>query len=146
MKKVVNILLLITWIAIIFILSNQSGDASKEQSNIIVRVLSNIINIDKDTLTLIVRKLAHIFEYFVLYLLAYNCFKDYKKKYLIPVCIIFCILCSVTDEFHQLFISGREGKITDVFVDSIGILIGFILIEVAYGKKEKTKKISSTKA
>lgn len=141
MKKVISLVLLIIWIIIIFVLSNQSGTSSTNSSNIIVNFLYNITKINKDTLIIIVRKSAHIFEYFVLYLLTYNCFKEYniKNKY---VYIIFCILCSLIDEIHQLFIIGRTGKILDVFVDSIGIFIGLILIEVAYGKKKKVKENS----
>lgn len=39
------------------------------------------------------------------------------------------------DEIHQGFISNRSGELTDVFIDSIGIVLGIILaiiIEKAY--------------
>lgn len=121
-------------------LSNQNGISSTSSSNIIVNFLYDIFKIDKDILIFIVRKSAHIFEYFVLYLLTYNCFKNYNVKNIIIISIIFCILCSSLDEVHQLFISGRTGKLTDVLVDSIGIILGYILIEVHYGKKKKVKK------
>ena len=140
MKKIVSLILLIIWIIIIFMLSNQNGISSTSSSNIIVNFLYDIFKIDKDILIFIVRKSAHIFEYFVLYLLTYNCFKNYNVKNIIIISIIFCILCSSLDEVHQLFISGRTGKLTDVLVDSIGIILGYILIEVHYGKKKKVKK------
>lgn len=140
MKKIVSLILLIIWIIIIFMLSNQNGISSTSSSNIIVNFLYDIFKIDKDILIFIVRKSAHIFEYFVLYLLTYNCFKNYNIKNIIIISITFCILCSSLDEVHQLFISGRTGKLTDVLVDSIGIILGCILIEVNYGKKKKVKK------
>ena len=76
MKKVISLILLILWIVIIFVLSNQTGSVSKSQSNIIVKSLYNIVNTDEHTLILIVRKSAHILEYLILYLLTYNCFKN----------------------------------------------------------------------
>ena len=29
-----------------------------------------------------------------------------------------------TDEFHQLFVEGRSGQLSDVFVDGAGVLVG----------------------
>ena len=142
MKKTISLILLIIWILIIFLLSNQSGGASTSNSNIFVDFLYNITKINKDLLIVIVRKSAHIFEYFVLFILTYNCFNNYGIKN-IYISIIFCILCSIFDEVHQLFISGRTGSIQDIIVDSIGVLIG-MLLEVAYGKKKKVKKTSRT--
>ena len=144
MKKVISLILLILWIVIIFVLSNQTGSVSKSQSNIIVKSLYNIVNTDEHTLILIVRKSAHILEYLILYLLTYNCFKKYNinNKFIF---VIFCLLCSITDEIHQLFIFERTGKVIDIFIDSIGIALGFIIIEVTYGKKKKVEKDSSSK-
>ena len=141
MKKVINLILLVFWIVIIFLFSNQNGTSSTNSSNIIVKFLYDLTKINEDILIVIIRKCAHIFEYFILYLLTYNCFKEYKtNKYMM---ISFCILCGIIDEIHQLFINGRSGNIIDIFVDSIGIIIGFILIEVTYGKKKVEKNSSS---
>lgn len=145
MKRVVNLLLLILWIIIIFILSNQTGSVSKSNSNIIVNALYDVVNLSKHDLIVLVRKSAHIFEYFILFLLVYNCFKGYNVKNIVLSSTLFCILCSIIDELHQLFILDRTGKIIDVFIDSIGIVIGLIIVEVAYGKKKKVKENSSTK-
>ena len=138
MKRVISLILLILWIVIIFLFSNQSGKVSTSESDIVVNQLNNIFNINEHILVVIVRKFAHIMEYFILYLLTYNCYKKYgiKHKY----AIIFCMFCSLIDEIHQLFINGRSGQITDIFVDFIGIIIGYIIIEVIYGKKKETKE------
>lgn len=39
----------------------------------------------------------------------------------------FCILYAASDEFHQLFVPGRAGLITDVCIDSAGALLGILL-------------------
>lgn len=138
MKKALSLVLLIIWIIIIFLLSNQNGSVSTSESDIIVNSINNILGVNEHILVVIVRKFAHIMEYFILYLLTYNCYKKYgiKHKY----SIIFCMFCSLIDEIHQLFINGRSGQITDIFVDFIGIIIGYIIIEVIYGKKKETKE------
>ena len=35
---------------------------------------------------------------------------------------------AATDEFHQLFVPGRSGQITDVLIDSGGLLAGILLV------------------
>ena len=83
MKKYLNLILLILWMIIIFILSHQTADMSSDQSNILVNMLNNIINIKNiELLSLVIRKLAHLIEYLVLGILMINCLKDYKfRKY-----------------------------------------------------------------
>jgi hypothetical protein len=40
----------------------------------------------------------------------------------------FCVLYSVSDEFHQLYSNGRSGNIKDVLLDSLGSLCGILLL------------------
>ena len=50
--------------------------------------------------------------------------------------IVFSFLLGVEyatlDEIHQLFVDGRSGQITDVFIDSIGILLGICFTMCGY--------------
>ena len=139
--KIVNFILLVLWMIIIFGLSNQSGTVSTNQSSVLVDFLYSIIHIDKDVLIVVVRKFAHIVEYLILFILMYNYIKYHNIKNKLELSMILCILYSIIDETHQLFISGRSGQILDVFIDSIGILIGYI--GGYYGKK-KIKENSSS--
>ena len=79
----------------------------------------------------IVRKTAHVLEYFVLFILVINCnfqvHHEGKRKYYL-IGIIFCLLYACLDEFHQSFINGRNGQIKDVLIDSIGIVAGAIIV------------------
>lgn len=127
MKKI-SFLLLIIWMIFIFMLSNQSGSSSTSESNIFVDFIYSIIHIDKDILVVIIRKSAHIFEYFVLFLLMYNYIRHYSIKSKFILSIILCIVYSIFDEGHQLFIEGRSGEVLDVLVDTIGVFLGYILI------------------
>lgn len=112
-------------------MSSFNASDSSSQSGFIVNFLNNILKIENvDILSFIIRKLAHITEYFILGLLTINCLKDYKIKNIFIVSMLFCILYSCTDEFHQLFVSGRSGSIKDVMIDSIGIIFGIAIYKL----------------
>ena len=74
MKKVINIILLIAWMIVIFILSNDNGVQSSGKSDGIAYFIASKINIiDTDTLKFVIRKIAHITEYFILGILFIIC-------------------------------------------------------------------------
>ncbi len=73
----------------------------------------------------IFRKIAHILEYAILTFLLFRAFRagGTKTKKAIILSIIITFLYALSDEYHQTFIFGREGRLEDVGIDSIGILI-----------------------
>ncbi len=126
MKKKISLLLVIIWMIFIFIMSSFDADSSNNQSNLIVNVISNLFNINNlDLLTLIIRKLAHFTEYFILGLLTYNCLRDYHKPYYFG--IIICIIYAISDEVHQIFIPGRSMRLLDIIIDSLGAIIAILV-------------------
>lgn len=102
----------------------------------IIFILSSIPNLESGLKQdFILRKIAHILEYAILTFLLYRAlrpeadqFKPGKKekrafaKALI-LAIIIAFLYALSDEYHQTFVFGREGKLGDVGIDSIGILL-----------------------
>ena len=78
-------------------------------------------------------------EYAILAFLLYKTF-IHKQNPLIKS-FLFTVLYACSDEFHQLFISGRAGQIRDVCIDSTGALI--MLLIVYFILKRKDKKIGS---
>ena len=105
-------------------MSSFDSDISGSQSGFFTNVLISTFNFNNpEMVSLIVRKLAHISEYFVLVLLSINYFKECIKKP-IGISVIFSILYACSDEFHQLFVPGRAGMISDVILDSTGVLLG----------------------
>ena len=128
MKKLFNIIILILWMIFIFIMSNARAVDSDVHSGVIVNIITNIFSIKNiDLITTIVRKCAHVTEYIILGILMLNCLKDYSIKNVIIVSIMLCIIYSISDEVHQLFIEGRSGEVIDVFIDTIGIIIGNLI-------------------
>ncbi len=137
MKKIISLVLLIGWIILIFILSNQNSVVSNSESNVIVEIINTATDASVNTLNYTVRKIAHITEYLILCLLMYNYIRFYSKS-ASKWAILFSLIYAIIDETHQLFIDGRNGQPLDILIDSIGIFFGYI-IEVLYEKKVNNK-------
>lgn len=99
---------------------------------------------DRYVLNHAIRKLAHFTEYLILAILLANAFNVFNKK---PkealIYILFIVLFyAVTDEYHQLFIDGRNSKITDVLIDFMGGIIGMTLFYIGCSLKSKKRRFS----
>jgi len=127
MNRILSISLLILWMIFIFLMSSFNASDSTNQSSSIVLVLSDVLNIHNvDLLSVIVRKIAHFTEYFILGILTSNAFKDFRVKKIFIYCLIFCVFYACTDEIHQLFVPGRSGNFIDILIDSFGSLSGCV--------------------
>ena len=130
-RKIILWILVILWMGLIFYFSSFNGVKSTEQSQ---GFLSHTVLLEgKDDLIQaldpIVRKTAHIGVYFVLGILVSLALNEYNldiKKFIIMAFLI-CFLYSISDEIHQLFVSGRSAELKDVLIDSGGSLIGIIV-------------------
>lgn len=112
---------------LIFTMSAFNSTESSNQSNFIVNIILDIFNITNiKLLSLIIRKLAHFTEYFILGILIYNLIHSYDKK--IYMAIIICVLYAISDEIHQLFVPGRSCQLLDILIDSIGSIVGIYLL------------------
>jgi len=92
---------------------------------------------------LILRKAAHITEYFILTFLLYRAFKgsfNLSSFYLFLWSLSLPFLYAVSDEIHQAFVPVRSGSPKDVFIDTIGIIIFYILIK--YNNKFRKTVVS----
>lgn len=136
MKRVINIILIILWMGLIFVLSNDTAEeSSKKSDGLIVRCVQDIIKRDLSTkekekvlkyLVKPVRKSAHFFLYFVLGILIINLFKSFElfNYKTILLAVLLCFLYACSDEIHQLFIKGRSCEVRDILIDTIGSLSG----------------------
>lgn len=145
-KRFVPILLVIIWVGVIFSFSAQEGDISQSKSLSVVDFIYKyftalVNNLDKDMLHYYVRKLAHVTLYLVLCLVVMNALYHggFRGRALFVRALIICIFYASLDEGYQSFTGGRSGRITDVFIDSIGITIG---IMIGYGVN-KIKKLEN---
>lgn len=163
-KIIISCGLVILWMGIIFNFSNMDTNESNTKSkDTIEKVVdttidtSSKIGITKDkvsdeevkniTLKLNkpLRKCMHATEYLILALLLINALNIIKKKisnkYLIV--IIVCFIYACTDEYHQLFISGRTSRYTDILIDTFGALIGIIIHNIISKLIYKKKKANN---
>ena len=132
MKKIIKTHLFVSWIILIYLLSAETGDQSGSLSDGILLSIAKLLKISDtkafvDTFGFFIRKLAHFSEYFILYILTYECFKEYNCPKLIVVSVLFCVLYASFDEFHQLFVDGRCGQLSDVMIDSSGSIVSCFL-------------------
>lgn len=139
-KRILKIILLISWMILIFMLSHQNGSISSKQSDTVLKFIPRNFVSNEMILITMVRKLAHIVEYFVLFVLIYTNIKEYKSKNLYKLSFTLSLLYSSFDEFHQVFITDRSGSIIDVLIDAIGIIIACILIKYINSKRIKFKQ------
>ena len=133
--KIILWILVIIWMITILSFSKEPAELSDKKSRSLVQIIMPLIeklNIDIsiEELNHYIRKTAHVFNYFTLMILLIFAFKltftNIKFKFLPPY--ITATIFSAIDEFFQTFINGRGGRLTDVLIDNIGILLAILLI------------------
>jgi VanZ family protein len=133
-----NLSLVIFWLGVIFYFSSRPG---------------NTANLSPTFWFYVERKGAHIGEYFILTFLFVNFLKNQftNKLELILMGGALSLLYAISDELHQLNVFGREGKISDVGFDLIGISLAGYLSWFLFNSREvsrvknKIKKIFAKK-
>ncbi len=105
------------------------ADTSSEKSGAVLLMLNNLLFGGKAILTEhIVRKLAHFAEYTIAGMLGMLFFRNLG----FPVLSLFSgLLVALTDE---IFVPGRSGQVTDVWLDFAGVLAGsavYLILSVA---------------
>ena len=145
--------LIITLLMMIFIFFQSSLPAytSQEESDIIVRFLSRFTDRDAEMLSFIVRKLAHFTEYTLLGLFIsltakehYNKKRYHEEHFLIRIFIIplICgVLYAASDEIHQRFVPGRSCELRDVLIDTCGVLLGVLIVNICQHLIARKKKL-----
>nr|WP_106784412.1 VanZ family protein [Lysinibacillus timonensis] len=135
MKKELACAGVILWMIVIFYLSHQPAHVSNELSKGVAMVVSKNFEIVSSGVDFnlgnfnhIIRKYAHFLLYCVLGLFVISMLKKYGLVGLkgIVFSIMICILFSISDEWHQLFVPGRGAQVSDVLIDSAGAIVGII--------------------
>lgn len=138
----------------IFYFSSQTAIQSAGlSSNITERILvaiQDLFHITSDSkqdsflfhmIEIIIRKAAHMAEYAILAVtVGYPLYIFGKRRWrLILWSEVISVIYAMTDEFHQLFVPGRSGQITDILIDGCGAFLGciiFFLISSLVKKKD----------
>ena len=152
--RAILIIALIGTFSIIFGFSNQnsktSGGISQKVTEYIVKFIPNIQQLEEvqkekviDKIESVIRKIAHYTIYTLVGFLLMSLMCTYKLKQLdqISISLIIGVIYASTDEIHQAFIPGRGPQVTDVMLDSLGVLTGiFISLLVVETIRRITKK------
>ncbi len=110
----------------IFYLSSQSG-------------LGDIPN---NVLEIVLRKIAHFLEYGFLTFLIWRVFYwglGFSLKLSLWFTFLLTISYAGTDEWHQSFVIGRSGRVIDVLIDSLSVVV--VLQIISYFRTGKIKNI-----
>lgn len=140
-KQVIGLLLIIIWMVIIFLFSNQQGNASSVTSNKvtkeIIEVLPSTKHLEENQKNEIVkkvnpimRKIAHYTIYLVggILIMFFISTIVQSEKRGVLFSVLIGLVYAITDEIHQMFMDGRTAKITDVFIDTLGVITGCLLV------------------
>lgn len=127
--RIILIILIILWMLMIFSFSAQDGGESSGLS----RKIALLFTKDEAKLEIIIpwiRKLAHFSEYGlggVLTMSLMLTFENIKNKWKVISSSLFCIAYAGIDEWHQLYVPGRSGMLRDVYIDSLGVIVGVLV-------------------
>ena|SRR5438552_3675172 len=127
---------LVVWAALIFI-GSSSVLSGSNTSVVLQPVLWLFPHASEATLALIhflLRKAGHLTEYAILALLAARAFRTSSRELLrnrwFWVSLLFVVVYSLSDEFHQSFVPSRTASIYDSMIDSVGGLTALVLLVV----------------
>lgn len=130
-KIIIAWILNITWIVMIFLLSNQPAVTSDQLSLGLLHRILMIVGIDSvyhlAFLNFLIRKFAHFSAYLILGVLMTNTLVvtfNLKSHIYFMMALILCGIYAASDEFHQLFVIGRSCQVSDVLLDIFGSLVG----------------------
>lgn len=156
-KRIIYTILLIIWLVIIFMFSNQNARNSQSSSDKVASTIIDTVetvtnqeiteekksNLIEDTRFLI-RKCAHFTLYFILGILIYLTLTNYSISKSVLYSIIFCFLYACSDEVHQMFLDGRTPKVMDILIDTIGgsISVGLCYFVEKFWKSRVINKIA----
>lgn len=143
-KRVISTCLVLFWMALIFSFSARDAEVSTQMSTSVGEFVCRLFVPDYEkwseeeqlelaaSIDYPVRKTAHAAEYAVLgglLLCMYTSYLPGKGKTFL-LAFATGVLYAAGDEIHQLFVPGRSGQVSDVLLDSAGVLAGVVFIFV----------------
>lgn len=120
----------VLWAGVIWLFSTEWFGGSGTRG-VLVRVLGVLLPmVSAETLEWlhqVARKLAHVTEFAILALLLGRAvLREGRSVGALAVRVLpAAVAWAALDEFHQTFVPGRVGAVSDVLLDSAGVLLGF---------------------
>ena len=145
----------IVWAALIFIGSSDLLSGSHTGTFLLGPMRWLFPHASDETLALIhlaIRKAGHLTEYAILAWLTAQAFRTSSLEFLSRrwfwVSLVVVAAYSLSDEFHQMFVSSRGASIHDSMIDTAGGFMGLLLVWLwrRRVKKNETSRTTVTKA
>lgn len=133
---------LVCWIVFIWGNSLTPGPASDDRSLAVVNYLQGVFGLFGVTsvplMNHIVRKCAHFGEYLLLGLLDARATLRLRERGRGGriACGLVAVGVPVIDETIQLFVVNRSGQVSDVLLDTCGVCVGLLIMELVEMHKE----------
>ncbi|MDD3360217.1 MAG: VanZ family protein [Hespellia sp.] len=156
-RKIIFMILTVCWMIGIFTFSSRTAELSSQDSNHVGIVIGEMFVPDFENWSKAkqqafaekvdhpIRKTAHAAEYAVLGAMLMGVFAgEQSKRWSVLKSWILGTGYAATDEFHQLFVAGRSGQMSDVMLDSFGVFAGvliacfFLVLQSKYRKGENS--------
>ena len=138
---IISAVVLLAVLITIFILSAQDGQDSSSTSGFFTKLIEAILGqpANEDT----IRTLAHFCEFTGLGFLMCNFIFALKDRLRPFLSIVFSFLYAISDEIHQYFVPDRACQLSDLAVDTAGIVSGVAVfcILITLITKIKHKKV-----
>lgn len=139
-RKIFRFILVILWMVVVFCFSAQGGEKSSITSNTATKQIINVLPSTKHLaepqktavvakVNPVLRKIAH----YTMYILGGILIFGWLRTYAIALrtnamyTTILGMLYATSDEIHQLFSGGRSAQLSDVCLDTLGVITGLLL-------------------
>lgn len=133
----------ILWMGVIFWMSTEtfsSENTSPFLGKVLLVLVPGISSQAAEWIHLVIRKAAHVTEYFVLGLLVFRAFRggfasSWNRRWPFFT-ILVVVLFAVLDELHQSFVPAREASIVDVGIDTAGGFLAQLVIVLRHRSRK----------
>lgn len=138
-RKIFLTILILAWIGVIWGHSLQPAVVSDQESGKFLIILSKILPFLKDAEDgmFLVRKAAHFTEYAILGVLLslqfVNIVKGVFRRFIEPAMTALSV--AFVDETIQLFVEGRSGQVSDIWIDLAGASLGILIVLAIIGNR-----------
>ncbi|MFR1971847.1 MAG: PssD/Cps14F family polysaccharide biosynthesis glycosyltransferase [Clostridia bacterium] len=159
LKHVIRYILIICIIVLcckIFALSSQDGGVSAGTSRQFTEILLKTLGLECNDRTIeiinpVIRKVAHFSVYMLLGFLTMCTCETFKwqRVYKFDFSTMFAFVFACSDELHQRLVPGRSGEFADVCLDTVGAMLGVLIVlaialicvQIKKKKASKPKKL-----
>lgn len=159
LKHVIRDILIICIIVLcckIFALSSQDGGVSAGTSRQFTEILLKTLGLECNDRTIeiinpVIRKVAHFSVYMLLGFLTMCTCETFKwqRVYKFDFSTMFAFVFACSDELHQRLVPGRSGEFADVCLDTVGAMLGVLIVlaialicvQIKKKKASKPKKL-----